>query len=148
LFEDANWLMSHVLLAEASARVRHQGAIELLLPRLAPFRHQFAVSHSTVVGAVAHYLGTMAAAAGDRDTARGYLEEALTIHQSLVAPYFVAATQSELGALLGGSGNGVDRTRGRTLLSAALTEAVDRGYRFVAADASAALEQLDEGADG
>jgi tetratricopeptide (TPR) repeat protein len=144
LFEDANWLMSHVLLAEASARVRHQGAIELLRPRLAPFRQQFAASHSTVVGAVAHHLGTMAAAAGDRDAARDYLEEALTIHQSLMTPYFVAATQSELGALLGGSGDPADLERARTLLSASLTQAVDRGYRLVAADASAALERLDE----
>jgi hypothetical protein len=142
LFADANWLMSHVLLAEASARIGNPHAINILRTRLAPFHDQFAISHSTVVGAVAHSLGLLAAAAGDQRAARDHLEEALSIHERLEAPYFVTATEAALGTILGHAPSATDRQRGRSLLEAARARAESHGYRDVAADAVAALSAL------
>jgi hypothetical protein len=137
LFADANWLMSNVLVADAAARIGSAPAIDRYRNRLAPFRDQFVISHSTVVGAVAHYLGLLAAAAGDQRAARDYLEQALSMHERLEAPYFVTETEAVLGAVLGRSRSDTDRERGRSLLQTAQDRAAACGYRDVAADARA-----------
>jgi DNA-binding SARP family transcriptional activator/tetratricopeptide (TPR) repeat protein len=140
LFADANWLMSTVILAEACVRVDDQRAIELMRDRLAPFHDQVAMTHSTVVGSVAHYLGLLAGGAGDWRAARQYFEEALVCHEALEAPYFVTATEVALGHALRRAPGSTNRDRGVAMLQRAHARAEARDYRDVAADATLALE--------
>jgi hypothetical protein len=68
---DSGWLASCAFLADAAARLRHAGALATLTEVLAPFDDRFATlaGPDVSLGSIASYLGQMAEAAGDSESA-------------------------------------------------------------------------------
>ncbi len=140
--EDVQWSTAHVLWAEAAARCTHRPAAALLYEHLLPWHAQFVTTHITVSGSVAHYLGLLAHALDRDDEADQWFEEALTCHERMEAPYFVALTQTAWAALLIDRDQSGDKEQARAFIDAALPVATERGYGYVEHDARELLERL------
>ena len=100
MFADATWLVGQVLWAEAAARSGHRPAAVALYQRLLPWHDQFATTHITVQGGVAHYLGLLAHTLDLHDEADQWFSQALAFHEAMEAPFFVAMTQTAWAGLL------------------------------------------------
>ena len=124
----------------AAVRTRHRPAATVLYERLLPWHEQFATTHVTVHGAVAHYLGLLAHALDRDDDADRWFGQALALHESMEAPFFVASTQTAWAELLTDRDKPGDARRARALADTALSVASTRGYRLVERDARAVLE--------
>ena len=140
--EDIQWLTAHVLWAEAAARCGHRPAAETLYQRLKPWHAQFATTHITVSGSVAHYLGRLSHVLDRFEEADSWFTEALDCHESMEAPFFVASTQAAWSALLIDRNQPGDVQRARTLLNIALPVATEGGYGYVERDARDLLERM------
>jgi class 3 adenylate cyclase/tetratricopeptide (TPR) repeat protein len=140
--DDGQWLAAHVNWADAAARCGHRPAATTLYQRLLPWRAQFATTHITVSGSVAHYLGRLAHALGRHDEANLWFAEALACHQGMEAQYLVAFTQSAWAALLADRNQSGDTQLARALLDAASPVASQRGYGYVERDAQSLLERI------
>jgi hypothetical protein len=88
-------------------------------------------------GAVAHYLGLLAAATGRPDLARRHLEDAAAIHERLGARPWLLRSRLELARLLGD--DPAHRDRAAELLEAVQAEAGRLGLEEVAAGAAGLL---------
>ena len=62
--------------------------------RLLPWRDQFGTTHTSVYGGVAHYLGLLAHTLDRDEEAERWFGQALSVHEALKAPFFVALTQT------------------------------------------------------
>jgi tetratricopeptide (TPR) repeat protein len=140
--EDSQWLMGHVLWAEAAARRRHRPAAVALYQILQPWHAQIVTTYITVNGSVAHYLGLLAHALHRNDEADRWFAEALACHERMEAPYFVALTQTAWASLLSDRNGPGDAQRARAFIDAALPVAAERGYGYVERDARALGERL------
>jgi hypothetical protein len=140
--EDSQWLMGHVLWAEATARCRHRPAAVALYQLLRPWHAQIVTTYITVNGSVAHFLGLLAQTLDRYDEADRWFAEALDCHESMQAPYFVASTQTAWAALLLDRNQPGDAERARALVDAALPVATERGYGYVERDARELLARL------
>lgn len=69
--------------------------------RLEPYADRLVYGSGTVVflGSVQHWLGELAAVAGDREAARRHLEAALDVHHRLGLPFWEARTRAALDRL-------------------------------------------------
>ena len=143
MFADATWLVAHVIWAEAAANRGHRSAATALYQRLLPWHDQFATTHITVLGGVAHYLGRLAHTLDRHDEAERWFDQALALHERMEAPYFVAWTQTAWAALLADRNQPGDAPRARALADTALPVATDRGYGYVERDARAVLERIE-----
>ncbi len=132
---DLQWLTSQVLWAEAAARCGHQPAATALYQRLLPWHAQFATTHITVSGSVAHYLGRLCHLLERHNEADRWFGEALACHEGMEAPYFTASTQTAWAALLADRDQPGDAQQARTLVEAALPVATEAGYGYVERDA-------------
>jgi DNA-binding SARP family transcriptional activator/tetratricopeptide (TPR) repeat protein len=142
MFADATWLAGQVLWAEAVTHSGHRPAAKALYQRLLPWHDQFATSHITAQGGVAHYLGCLAHTIDFHDEANEWFSQALAFHEAMEAPFFVALTQTAWAALLADRDQPGDVQRARALAGAALPVAQARGYGYVERDARALLERI------
>ena len=143
MFADSTWLVAHVLWADAAARSGHRPAATVLYQRLLPWHDQFATTHITVHGSVAHYLGLLAHTLDRHDEADQWFSQALAFHEAMEAPFFVALTQTAWAELLADRDQPGDAQRARALVDAALPVATERGYGYVERDARSVLERIE-----
>jgi predicted ATPase/class 3 adenylate cyclase len=142
MLRDSNWLVAHVLWAEAAARSGHRSAAAVIYQRLLPWHNQFATNNVTVTGGVAHFLGLLAHVLDRYDDAEQWFTEALAFHERMEAPFFVAWTQTAWAALLADHQQPGDGERARALVDASLPVAVARGYGYIERDTRAVLERI------
>jgi len=114
----------------------------VLYQRLLPWHDQFATTHTTLNGAVSHYLGLLAQTLGRHDEADQWFAEALVLHEAMHAPFFVALTQAAWAGLLADRDQLGDRERAAALIAAALRAAADRGYGYIERDAREVLARM------
>jgi tetratricopeptide (TPR) repeat protein len=98
---DWMWVRSAVILAELNATWGGAAACERWYQALAPYQDRTAVAGGSVlfVGAVAHYLGLLAAATGRPELARRHLEAAAATHRRLGAEPWLRRSRRELARL-------------------------------------------------
>jgi hypothetical protein len=65
-----------------------------------PWHDRVGFTGVAMTGAVSHYLGRLAALLGHHDRAASHFREALSTHERVRAPFFIAQTQLEWGRLL------------------------------------------------
>jgi DNA-binding CsgD family transcriptional regulator/tetratricopeptide (TPR) repeat protein len=116
------WMASLVYLADAAALVGDDRLAAEVYAELLPSAGTIVtVGHGVACyGSADRYLGVVAAAAGEREVARGHLEVALEVERAMGAWTWLAHSQYALGKLLVDAG-GDDRRRGRELLQEAGT---------------------------
>ena len=133
---DWMWTRSAVILAELTAANGRGPACARWYDALAPYRARTAVAGGAVLfmGAVAHYLGLLAAATGRPELARRHLEDAAAVHERLGARPWLLRSRLELARLLGGDPGG--RERAAELAGAVRAEAERLGLEGLAADAA------------
>jgi hypothetical protein len=131
-----------MLWAEAVTHCGHRLAAKALYQRLLPWHDQFATSHTTAQGGVAHYLGCLGHTLDLHDDADQWFSKALAFHEAMEAPFFVALTQAAWAGLLAGRDQPGDGQRARALAEAALPVATERGYGYVERDARSVLERI------
>jgi hypothetical protein len=136
---DWMWTRSAVILAELNADLGRDQACARWYEALAPYQARTAVAGGAVLfcGAVAHYLGLLAAATGRPDLARRHLEDAAAIHERLGARPWLLRSRLELARLLGD--DPAHRDRAAELLEAVQAEAGRLGLEEVAAGAAGLL---------
>ena len=91
---------------------------------------------------MAHYLGRLAHTLDLHDEAEQWFRQALTLHEAMEAPFFVAMTQTAWADLLADRDQPGDGQRARALAEAALPVAHERGYGYVERDARSLLERI------
>jgi AAA ATPase domain len=137
---DWMWLRSSVILAEFNAAAGDAAACARWYDTLAPYQDRTAVAGGSVLflGAVAHYLGLLAAAGGRREPARRHLEDAAAVHERLGARPWLLRSRLELARLLRDDPDGRDRAD--ELLRGVLEGAGRLGLEALAASATGLLE--------
>jgi hypothetical protein len=106
-----------------SARLGDRPGAALIYERLLPYRDRIAGQGIVWIGAVAHYLGLLAAALGRRSEAEGHFARAGELHRRLDAPAWTARTQLEEARMLVGRDQPGDADWARQLLGQALASA-------------------------
>jgi tetratricopeptide (TPR) repeat protein len=97
---DEEWLVGLGLLAEAAATLGATAHAATLYDALLPYADRVAVSYPEVTaGAVARYLGVLAAALGRREDAERHLVAALELNRRIGAAPWVARTEADLAAV-------------------------------------------------
>jgi hypothetical protein len=96
----------------------------------------------TVSPCTAHYLGMVDHFLGDLDAADTWYRPAIAVHEGLVSPPLVSATQARWALLSIDRRRGDDHVQARTLAEDALAAAAAGGFGLVERDARAALEQF------
>ena len=124
---DLTWLHSMTTYGEVSARLGDVKAAGQLYERLAPWHDQVAFIYYATGGAVAHYLGMLAAALGAYDIAQAHFGEAMEIHDRLGAPYWIASTQLEWARMHRKRRRPGDGDQARALVGQALVTARELG---------------------
>jgi AAA ATPase domain len=106
---DWMWVRSAVILAELNAASGSEEACRRWYEALEPYQDRTAVAGGSVlfVGAVAHYLGLLAAATGRPGLARRHLEAAAAVHERLGARPWLLRSRQELARLPGEGGRAV-----------------------------------------
>jgi hypothetical protein len=145
---DGTWTTAFAEWAGAAVELGDVESASLLHPRLAPFHEQVVSTGVTVLPAVAHHVGRLDHLLGRHDDADRWFAEAMTIHQRLESPLFVAYTQAAWAALLADRGAPGDHERARALAEEALATATSGDYRTIAADARRVLGRLGASAPG
>ena len=97
---DQTWLISMTVLAEMAARRGRRAACAAAYEELLPFDGLFAGSTGVLRGAVAHYLGLLAAAVGSYDAGARHFADAAALHERMQAPFHAARTELEWGRML------------------------------------------------
>ena len=143
MFADSTWLAGHVLWADTVARNGHRPASMVLYQRLLPWHNQFASTHVSVQGCVAHYLGLLACVLDHHDEAEQWFRQALAVHEAMQAPFFVALTQTAWANLLADRLKPGDALQARELAAAALPVARECGFGHVERDARSVLERIE-----
>jgi hypothetical protein len=138
---DWMWTRSAVILAELNADLGREEARARWYDALAPYQARTAVAGGAVLfcGAVAHYLGLLAAATGRPELARRHLQDAAAIHQRLGARPWLLRSRLELARLL--RDDPAQRDRAAELLAAVQAEADRLGLEELATDAAGLLDE-------
>jgi tetratricopeptide (TPR) repeat protein len=139
---DQEWLYGMSLLGEASALVGDADSAAVLYRLLLPWRAMNAVDVGEGFrGAVARYLGILAAMLGRTDDAQRHFEDALATNAAMGVRPWLAHTQQDYARMLFSRGAPGDRERSQGLLDAALAIYRDLGMegyaRASTADATA-----------
>jgi DNA-binding SARP family transcriptional activator/tetratricopeptide (TPR) repeat protein len=133
---EPTWLYVVANCAAVCARLGDRERAAVLIDLLAPYEAQFVTMSSLAYsGAVAHYLGLLAATVGDHSDAVEHFAAAAGVHQRMGAPTWVARTQLAWArSLLATGGLGA-----RELVAEAQATAAALGLVAVASQASALL---------
>lgn len=92
LKDDPYQLNSLVLWCHSLADLRHLGAAQALLPRLAPHRHNLGAASVVTAGTVATAMGQLQTVLGQSEHAVASFQEGLERSERLGAPFLVATT--------------------------------------------------------
>jgi tetratricopeptide (TPR) repeat protein len=132
------WLSTIAFLCEACAALPGHPGLVTLHTALSPYATRTVqISSAACLGAAAHYLGVLAAAAGRHDEADRHFTEAAARNRALGALTALARTECEHGAtLLARNGPG-DAAQAATLLGAAGASARRLGLPALAARTAA-----------
>jgi tetratricopeptide (TPR) repeat protein len=125
------WLGSVACLAQATALIPRAPHADTLYELLAPYHHRIIVSGMGVLcsGAVAHFLGMLAARRERWDDAAAHFEEALRLHALIDAVPWTAYTEYEYAALALARRRPGDHERADALRARALHTAEELGMR-------------------
>jgi len=132
---DVTWSTALVRYAEVAAHLAHEPAARWLYDRLEPIRDQFVVNVTVVAGAASLWRGVLASLLGMFDEAERELAEAVTMHERMETPYWLARTRLAQADLALNRGGRESVTRAADLLEQC-TAAIDR-YGFHGLDALA-----------
>jgi tetratricopeptide (TPR) repeat protein len=140
---DEEWLVSMGLLAETASTLGDVERAADLYRRLLAYGDRVAVCYMEIsIGAVARYLGLLAATIGRPDDAARHFEEALATNKRIGARPWLARTQCDYAcALLDHDASG-NTDKAWLLLSQALTTYRELGMHTHAATASALTANL------
>ncbi len=141
-YYDTLWILAQC--ADVAAQVPHPRAAELLYAQLLPYA-DLAVGqgfNNFCVGAVAHWLGLLAATLERWDDAEGHFEAALEMNERMGARPWLANTQYEYARMLLARGHDADREKVRDLLTAAAATAEELGMPPLLRDARARLNEI------
>jgi predicted ATPase len=97
---DYIFFMVTSLWAAAAVEVGDADAAAVLYDQLLPWQDRVGFTGVGMTGAVAHYLGRLGTLLGKHEEATAHFGRALSIHERLRAPFFIASTQLEWGRLL------------------------------------------------
>jgi hypothetical protein len=107
----------------------------VLYDQLLPWQGLVGFTGVAMTGAMDHYLGRLANLLGRRDDASVHFGKALSIHERIRAPFFIAQTQLEWGRLL----RDTEPDRARGMLTSARDLAATHGCARVERLAAEAL---------
>ena len=138
-FRNSLWLASLTYLADAAAAVGHESMAALLYPELEPHagRNVMIGYGVSSYGAADRYLGMLAAALGEWETAVQHFESALELNRRMGMPTWLAHTLYEYGRMLITRGAPADRGRAGDLLAEAAGLAEEIGMPALLARARA-----------
>ena len=125
---DEEWLLSICLLAEVACALADVERARLLYERLLPYEDRVAITCQELsIGAVARYLGLLAAAIGRPDDAERHFEHALELNALIGARPWLAYTQEDYARFLGMRGAVDDAKRADGLLAEAAATYAELG---------------------
>lgn len=131
---DAGWMAAMVLLTEICAALGDRRRATALYALLLPYADRTAALDIHVCyGAVATYLGMLAATLGDRARAEAHFAAGLQRNLAMGAALWAARTRYHHGALLLAAGTADDRARAAEQLALALASADALGLHALAA---------------
>src|SRR4051794_16143248 len=137
---DEEWMVSVCLLAEVACRLGDLDRASALYVRLLPYADRVAVSYPEIaIGAVARYLGLLAATTYRPDDAARHFEVALAVNERVGARPALADTQHDYARLLMERPAGSGRQAAKLLLHEAAAGYRELGMETYAAAASRAL---------
>lgn len=131
--QDTISYLGYAMFAEAVVDLQDRPRAALLYDLLLPYADRAVVFGWAVVsvGAVAHWLGTIAALLERWDAAAAHFEAALELNARLKAAPFLARTQQAYAQLLWGRADADDRHRAVDLTNAALQTATAVGMKVL-----------------
>jgi tetratricopeptide (TPR) repeat protein len=140
---DPNWIVTVTRSAAVSARLGDQARAAVVYDQLLPYRDRIAGQGIIWIGAVAHYLGLVAAALGRWPEAEGHFARAAELHLRLDAPSWLARTRLEEARMLRSRDEPGDADWARQLLGQALATARDNALTKVEQDVAEELRRWD-----
>jgi tetratricopeptide (TPR) repeat protein len=96
---DIMWIGAVGQYADCAADMGRRDAAPLLYEKLVPYASRFAYEHILDWGAAARPLGRLATLLRRYDDAETHLRDALSMHERIHAPYWIARTQLDLAEL-------------------------------------------------
>jgi predicted ATPase/class 3 adenylate cyclase len=124
----STWLQSAALLADVCSHLGEVERARTLYGLLLPYGARNIISDlNGCYGSAHHYLGLLAATAGEFDKAQDHFEASLQFNRKLAAPPFVAWSQYEYARMLLRRDGAGDRDRAQALAGEALTSAKSMG---------------------
>jgi tetratricopeptide (TPR) repeat protein len=128
---DNGWMQTMAACALVCAHLGDRRGASVLHALLAPYGDQFVFAYGGAWGAVAHYLGLLAATLDRFDEAEARFAAAAATHERFGAPAWLARTRCEWAAMLSRRGGPGDAERARHLLDQALVTARELGLASV-----------------
>ena len=142
IHEDTAWLTTILSYSRVPIELNMPEQAERLLELLAPFHSQVHHDGITCLGAVATFVGGLAATVARFDDAEEYFRESSDLCTRGNMRFGQAYTKLLWGRMLRIRGGPDDVNRARSLLEQAQSTAVVRGYAFVECQAAAELSNL------
>jgi hypothetical protein len=133
---DVTWLSVACIFAHVSAQLSHAEACASLYERLTPWRGLVAYPGFGVWGPVSHYLGALALALGDLESAERHLTDAADCAERMGAPVWAARTALQRARLEVAN---AQEERARTRLGDVLIVAERHGCPTIAREAKELL---------
>src|SRR5439155_7156436 len=125
------WMQAMPSCAMVAARLGDRRGASALYGLLARYSDQFVFAYGGAWGAVAHYLGLLAATLDRFDEAEAHFAAAAETHERIGAPTWLARTRCEWAAMLSSRGQPGDAERARNFLDQALATARELGLASV-----------------
>lgn len=134
---DEHWLTTLGFLTDVCSLLGDRRRAAQLYALLLPFAERPMIHdlHRTSSGSVSHYLGLLAAVAGDADQAARHFEDALRMNERWGARPALARTQYEYASFVFERGRRGDRTKALALLDQCLKTADELGMTLLHTDA-------------
>ena len=139
---DNVWMLTMPACALVTAHLGDRPGASELYGLIAPYGEQFAFAYAGAWGAVAHYLGLLAATLDRFDEAEAHFAAAAATHERFGAPAWLARTRCEWAAVLLRRGVPGDAERARNFLDQALATARKLGLATVERRAVELLSRL------
>jgi DNA-binding CsgD family transcriptional regulator/tetratricopeptide (TPR) repeat protein len=139
---DVRWLPTVLATGQASALVGDSETARWCYGAIEPYATRYLVSMSGVWGSTSFFLGLLADATGDIDSAVRHLDEAARLEAAIGAVVPQARTELACAELLMRRGSAGDLSRAKGLATSARRAAERSQMSYVAAGARAVLEAL------
>jgi len=135
---DEEWLASICLLAETAASLGDLSRGRALYELLVPYSERVGTSYPEIsVGAVARYLGLLAAAESRWDDAKRHFEDAIDVNSRIGARPWLAHTQENYSRMLRAHGHARDEEKATELFETAVSTYRELGMTGPLASATA-----------